>query len=289
MRTYLITATLAGLFTLASCSQSDDVVQDDSTLSILKVEEDGTSMMTRANITPVMEATSPLTADETEFLYAIREDEKIAHDVYAAFSALYPAAKTISKIMTAESSHISAAEAVLDYYEIEYPPLSDTGIFEDADRQALYNDLITKGTTLIKAYGTMALMEEETVYAYKSIQNQLTNSNLSLLLSQLIKASSNHLRATVRQVVKLGGSYSPAYLSDEEYQTIINMAFENGNFYGIRKHNGEGNTNAQKKGNKKGIKGAVDRTGTCTSTSNGSLPATNSNKGVGKGYRGGKK
>lgn len=291
MKSKIFAATLFGIFALTSCDKSDNLADNNATLPILSVESDGTSVFTRANIAPVLDVTSPLTADEIEFLYAIREDEKVARDLYLAFSAKYPKVTQISKIATAESSHIACVEAVLDYYEIEYPALGANGVFEDATRQAFYNELVDKSSTLIEASSTMALVEEETIFAYKSVQGQIANANISLIVTNMIKASSNHLRATVRHIKALGGNYVPSYLTTEEFDTIIKSAFQGGKAYG--KQNGKGgkrgNTNAEKggQGNGQGNKNSVNSSGDCTGAGNGAS-GQNQNGGVGKGYRGGR-
>lgn len=291
MKTKIFATALLGLFALVSCNKSDDFTPtNDAPLAILSVDADGVSTLTRANVAPVLGVTAPLSADEIEFLFAIREDEKVARDLYTSFSALYPASVQIAKIKTAEDSHIACIEAVLDYYEISYPAMTATGVFEDAERQALYNDLVDKSATLLETFGTMAVIEEETVLAYKSVQSEITNENISLVVANMIKASSNHLKAAVRQITALGGSYTPSYLSAEEFDAIINSSFQNGNKYGQLNGQGGkgGNTNAQKGNQSQGNKGGVNGTGTCTGTSNGTVPGTGGQGGVGKGYRGGR-
>lgn len=290
MKTKIFVITLLVIWALTSCNKPDDLADNDAPLAILSVESDGTSVLTRANITPLLDVTLPLTADEIEFLYAIREDEKVARDLYLAFSAKYPTAAQISKIAAAEGSHITCVEAVLDYYEIEYPALGANGVFEDVARQALYDELSDKSSTLVEAFSTMALVEEETIFAYKSVQGKITNTNLSLIVANMIKASSNHLRAAVRQVTALGESYVPSYLTTEEFNIIINSAFQCGNVYAQQKGKGGqgGNTNAQKGNQGQGHKNSINASGDCTGIGNNSASGQNQNGGVGKGYRGGR-
>lgn len=292
MKTKLLPVALLGLlFALSSCSKFEDIDRaNDAPLTLLSVESDGTSMLTRANITPVLGVTPPLTADEIEFLYAMREDEKMSRDLYASFSGQHPSATQIDKIARAEDSHIACIEAVLDYYEIDYPAQGANGVFEDAERQERYNDLVGKAATLTDAFSTMALVEEETVFAYNSLQSQIENANISLVVANISRASSNHLRAAVRQLMALGGSYTPSFLTAEEFDAIVGSATQGGNACGQQKGQGGkgGNTNSQKGGQGNGNKGSVSGTGNCTGTDNGSATGQNKGGGVGKGYRGGR-
>jgi len=293
MKTNLFTAiafSAFSLFLMSSCSQSDSTPLDEtdsSQLALLSVDAEGISTMTRSNVVPVLTVTSPLDADEIEFLYAMREDEKLAHDVYAVFVDKYPTAPQISRIMNAEESHIACVDSLLDYYEIEYTPLTEAGVFSDPTRQASYNQLITQDTTLVQTFSTMAFMEEESVAAYKEVLPDIANENIALVVSNLMKASSNHLKAAVRQITALGGTYVPVVLSREDFDAIINAPFTHGNAYGQYKGKG-GNTNSRKGGKATGAKGKVNQAGDCTQTVNGYAPGQNQDKKVGKGYRKGK-
>lgn len=293
MKTTLFAAVLIGFFALISCTKSDDLIPEGETsLSLLSVDAEGVSSMTRANVVPVLDATSPLTADEIEFLYAMREDEKLARDLYAYFWTRYPTAPQIQRISKAEESHIAAIETVLDYYEISYPAMSAPGVFEDSTRQALYDELALKSETMLEAFQTMAFVEDRDLFAYKMVQSQITNANLSLLIENMIKASTNHLKAAIRQIFVRDGSYTSIYLSAEEYDAIIKLPFQNGKAYKTKKgKNGNGNggdTNAQKMGQNNGRKGEVNGAGICTATSNGTSPGSAPKGSVGKKYRGGK-
>lgn len=289
MKTTIFTTALLGLFALVSCNKSDDFTSpNDVPLAILNVDADGISTLTRASVAPVLTVTDSLSADEIEFQFALREDEKMARDLYTVFAAKYSTAPQIDRIAAAENSHIACVEAVLDYYEISYPAMTAAaGLFEDAKRQAIYNELADKSGTLLEVYATMAAVEEESVSAYKSVQSEITNENIALVITNMIKASSNHLKAAVCQIIAGGGTYTPLYLSAEEFGTIVNLPYQNGYKYGQKKGRG-GNTNAQKGNKGQGNKGGVNGTGSCTGTSNGIAPGTGAQGGGGKGCRGGR-
>lgn len=284
---------LSALF-LSSCNSDNDSIDNGSgePLAILKVTEtEGISSFAIANICPVLEVTNPLAADEIEFLYAVREDEKLTEDLYLAFSAKYPAYIQFSRIATAEVTHIAAVETLLSYYEIKFPPLAETGVFEDIERQARYDALLAKGSTLQGAFEAIAVLEEDNIVAYKAVEANIINANIKLLVANMIKASSNHLKAAVRQLTVLGVTYIPTTLDQTTFDTIINSAFVQGNKYGqqMGKGNKGGNTNSQKGNQGQGNKGNVNSTGTCTGTASGTAPGTSTGKNqAGKGYRGGR-
>ncbi len=284
---------ISALF-ITSCNNSDEFDNNGNNepLAVLKVaHDDGISSFITPNICPILNATNALTADEIEFLFAIREDEKVAKDLYTAFAGQYPTAIQFSRIAAAEATHIAAVETVLGYYEITYPALGAPGIFADAARQAQYDGLLAKATTLQAALEAMTTLEEENIAAYKAVEANITNANLKLIVSNMIKASSNHLKAAVRQLATLGVIYTPIHLDQATFDDIINSALAQGNKYGqqMGKGNRGGNTNSQKGNMGQGNKGNVNDSGVCTGTYNGSTPGANTGKGqAGKGYRGGR-
>lgn len=287
--------TLFSLFalTIVSCNNSDEFDNGaNEPLAVLKVaQEDGVSSFVTPNICPVLNVTDPLTADEIEFLFAMREDEKMAKDLYTAFGAQYPTAVQFSRIATAEATHVAAIETMLTYYEVSFPALTPAGVFADAEKQAQYDAFLAQGTTIQGAFEVMALLEEENIAAYKAVEATATNANIKLILANMVRASSNHLKAAVRQLTILGITYTPTHLDQATFDEVISSAFAQGNMYGqqMGKGNRGGNTNSQKGNMGQGNKGNVNGSGICTGTNNGSSPGMNGGQGqAGKGYRGGR-
>ncbi|MDL2281798.1 DUF2202 domain-containing protein [Parabacteroides sp. OttesenSCG-928-G06] len=277
------------LFSCGSDSDFDDNagVASSESISILKVSAEGTSSFVVENICRVLDTTSPLTADEIEFLYALREDEKMGHDLNVVFSILYPTALSFTNISRAEATHIATIEKIFDYYEIEYPALSPAGLFTDEDRQSRYDELLAGGNTLVGAYKVIASLEEENIVAYNHVLENIPNPNIKIIVSNLLRSSRNHLRSIVRQMNASGEVYTPVLLDDATYQEIISSKPEQGNKYQQKGSQGQ-NTNSRKGNHQQGRKGSVNKTGVCTGCINGNSSGNNSNKGnAGKGYRGG--
>lgn len=287
--TKLFSLAVAMTLIFGSCQKSDNPqteieMPQDQMLDVISVNADGVTMFNTSNVVPSFETTAELTSDEIEFLYAVREDEKLARDIYNSFYSLY-ASKPMSNIAKAEENHIAAVERLFYFYSINYPAVGEAGVFADATRQSYYNELISKGTTLLDAYKAAAYLEEKDIADYEAVLPSITNPNIKLVIEHLIKGSINHFKATLRQIDALGGEYQAAVLSQERYTEIVNSNFANGKRYA--KKGTDGDTN---RGNGKGVvKGSVNQDGTCTGTSNGAAPGKSNGKGVqGKGYRGGK-
>ena len=280
------------LGSLASCSSSNDIIDSGekewATVQLLKLTEEGITTFNLDEICPILSATDELTADEIEFLYAVREDEKVARDIGIYFSLLYPTNYFFANKSAAESNHVASIERVLNYYEIEFPELAEAGIFEDVERQAYYNKLIDRGSTLSNALQAVAQNEEESYVAYKEVLNSSSNPNIKIIIKNLKISSLNHLKASIHQITRLGDTYSPIILNEKEYSDLLDSNFNQGG-----KHHHQGNkdhhTNSEKGDHGKGDKGSINNSGHCTVSSNGSHSGSGKGKGhVGKGYRGGR-
>lgn len=273
---------------LSACNKESNTGQESGTsLRVLSVSTEGISTYNLSNLTPVFDSTAALTADQIEFLYAVREDEKIGKDFYAAMVAKFPRERLILRFAQSEVNHIAAIETLLNYYEIQYPALTNPGIFADATRQSKYDAMIADAVDSMSVFRIAANLEEENYIAYSQVAADSSNINLYLIVKHMVKCSANHLRALVHHITVKGGTYTPLYLSAEAYSQLIHNPFDKGD---KQKRKGDGNkgTNSGKKGEPRGPKGSLDNQGNCTDTVSGSKPTPDLPGGEpGKGYRGG--
>jgi len=277
---------------IASCTKettpdTPELMVSATPSDIIEVKSDGATTFALAGVTPAFDSTADLTADEIEFIYAIREDEKVARDLYFSFFGTF-GLKPFENIGKAEDNHIKATEKLFDYYEIDYPALSENGKFENAIRQKLFDSLLLKGTPELEAFKVMAMLEESNIVEYGEVLKTIANPNIKIVIENLARASANHFKAAIRQITALGGTYRPALMTQEQYRAVIATGFEKGKRY-MYKNNGSKTNSGNKLGGNGQKKGSVNSQGNCNSSSNGATPGSQNRKGnVGKGYRGGK-
>ncbi|NTV17903.1 MAG: DUF2202 domain-containing protein [Bacteroidales bacterium] len=277
---------------LASCTKetnpnTPELLVSATPSDIIEVKSDGATTFALAGVTPAFDSTADLTADEIEFIYAVREDEKVARDLYFSFFGTF-GLKPFENIGKAEDNHIKATEKLFDYYEIDYPALSENGKFENAIRQKLFDSLLLKGTPELEAFKVMAMLEESNIVEYGEVLKTIANPNIKIVIENLARASANHFKAAIRQITALGGTYTPALMTQEQYKAVIAIGFEKGKRY-MYKNNGSTTNSGNKLGGNGQKKGSVNRQGNCNSSSNGATPGSQNRQGnVGKGYRGGK-
>ena len=145
-------------------------------------------------------ATTPLSATEKESLLYMREEEKLARDVYNAFYARY-GLRVFSNIAASEQAHMNAVLTLLNRYGLADPAAAAPGVFNNDDLQALYDDLIDQGNASLTAALQAAVLIEETDIA--DLQDGLaltSHADLRAVYNNLLRASQNHLRAFSRQL-----------------------------------------------------------------------------------------
>ena len=164
-----------------------------------------------------------LSDNEATGLVFMREEEKLARDVYLYLYETW-GQKTFDNIAVSEQAHTDAMLELLYKYGID-DPVGDNpeGVFVDQNLQGLYDTLIATGSaSLIDALLVGAAIEEIDLIDIKHLVDELDgNDDIRLVYENLIAGSENHLRAFVRALEQQGIIYTPGHLSQEEYDAII--------------------------------------------------------------------
>ena len=168
-----------------------------------------------------------LTAEEIDGLLWMREEEKLAHDVYVALGDAW-GGRVFENVARAESTHTEAVATLLDRYGITDPAAGPpAGLFTNPDIRALYDDLLARGkTSLVDAFTVGALIEELDL---SDLHARATDTpDIALVYADLERGSENHLRAFVRNLGRQGETYTPTRLSQAELDSITGAVREQG-------------------------------------------------------------
>jgi hypothetical protein len=137
-----------------------------------------------------------LTPEEAAGLAYMREEEKLARDVY---QYLYQQWKLpiFSNIAASEQTHMDALKTLLDRYQIADPAAGNAaGTFTNAHLQELYDQLIAQGRQSAAAALKVGVAIEK--LDISDLQEQLdltTKLDIKTVYQNLLKGSENHLRA----------------------------------------------------------------------------------------------
>jgi hypothetical protein len=209
---YLIPAVLLVAFQLMACTQSDVNSLADDAMEV-SIEE-------LAAIPAFTTVTNSLTQSEIDGLLLMREEEKMAQDVYDNFYTNYGVIN-FDRISNSETRHTAAILALINHFGLTDPALTIPGKFSNTAIQGLYNQLVAAGTNANTALSTGAFIEEYDIADLKKLIAETTNTDIIAVYTNLLKGSENHIRAFVRTLKIRGIVYSPQILSSTDFNAII--------------------------------------------------------------------
>ncbi|MDK2980256.1 MAG: hypothetical protein PWQ55_603 [Chloroflexota bacterium] len=168
-------------------------------------------------------AAGVLSDQEAADLQYMREEEKLAHDVYVYLYGLW-GLPVFNNIASSESSHTASVLILLTRYGISDPAAGlAEGQFQNADLQALYDSLTEQGSlSLAEALKAGAAIEEIDIRDLQDTLAHTSQADIQWVYENLLAGSSNHLRAFAGSLQQqTGEAYQPQYLTVEEYEAIL--------------------------------------------------------------------
>jgi len=187
--------------------------------------------MTRNTITMVMMAAllavggtmamaNEVTESDGSSLEFMREEEKLARDVYLALGESW-GVPVFENIARAEQQHMDAVLGLLEANGIEDPALG-SGVFANEELQRLYDELIARGEeSLEEALRVGALIEEVDIEDLQQSIEATEDTDIAMVYERLLAGSYNHLRAFVSQLDRLGVDYEPVVLGEDSFDEIV--------------------------------------------------------------------
>lgn len=165
----------------------------------------------------------PLSEEETTGLMYMREEEKLARDVYIYLYDIY-SLPIFNNIPKSEQRHMDAIKVLLDKYKLEDPVAEDVpGTFKNQDLQELYNKLIEAGkVNRVEALKVGALIEETDILdLQEQIDEKIDNKDITQVYTSLLNGSYNHLKAFTRVLKVNGVTYEPVLMEKEDFDSIV--------------------------------------------------------------------
>jgi hypothetical protein len=175
-------------------------------------------------------APQAISPEEAEALQFMREEEKLAHDVYVTLYGEWNL-PVFSNIARSEQKHTDSVAYLLDLYDISDPAAgNELGEFTNPDLQALYDQLVAQGSASIAdALKVGGAIEEIDILDLQERLAETDNVDIERVYENLMAGSENHLRAFVSNLkAQTGETYVPEYMSQAEYDEIISAAGSQG-------------------------------------------------------------
>ncbi|NJD31399.1 MAG: DUF2202 domain-containing protein [Gammaproteobacteria bacterium] len=135
-----------------------------------------------------------LSDDEIETLQWMREEEKLARDIYIKMQPLYPDKAIFENIAASEQRHFDALGRKIALYGVNDPALPAIGAFTNPDLQALYNTLLTRGSQgYLEALEVGVEIEEGDIIDLERALDGTDVKPLVRTYEHLLNGSENHL------------------------------------------------------------------------------------------------
>jgi len=167
-----------------------------------------------------------LTQQEKEDLLFLREEEKLARDVYLFSFDIYEDG-IFNNIASSEQQHMDAVLTLLNKYGLSDPASSELGVFKDQVLQDIYDQLTTASKeSLLNALTVGVTIEDLDINDISIFESGTTKADLLNVYDMLKCGSGNHLRSYSNRLNLLGHDYSPEYISLEAYNAIISSERE---------------------------------------------------------------
>ncbi|NLV85312.1 MAG: DUF2202 domain-containing protein [Spirochaetales bacterium] len=161
-------------------------------------------------------------ATEQDGILLMREEEKLARDVYLALYETWNL-RTFSNIARAEQRHIDAVAALMKYKGID-DQLADAlpGVFTIPKMAALYEELVARGSqSITEALKVAAFIEDLDIYDLELLIAEAQDETTIWVYENLLAGSEQHMRAFVGQLSRFGETYESVYIDAERLSEIL--------------------------------------------------------------------
>jgi hypothetical protein len=239
MKTFILSSIiLLAVIAFSSCTD-EETLTETSFIELKSTVLDSTC--TESNFTTTVE---DLTEADIAGLLLMREEEKMAHDVYVYFFEKY-GLTIFDRISNSESKHAESVLRLIEHFELADPTIAEAGVFANEELQALYNELIAIGDESVEAaLAAGALIEETDIEDLQILIDGTENADILTVYGKLLNGSFNHLKGFVRTLSSYDVTYEPQILTQEVFEAILATPNGNGS-QGNRGNGGHGNGNSK--------------------------------------------
>lgn len=162
-----------------------------------------------------------LTPMERADLLIMREEEKIARDVYLRLYDRW-GLRPFANISGSEQAHMDMILILLARHRLADPVHGlDIAVFHDPKMQTLHDELLANGRrSEADAICTGLRIEELDIVDLRAATARARLPEIRAVYAELERGSRNHLRAFYRWMQHLGIDYVPVHLSKEDFEAI---------------------------------------------------------------------
>lgn len=169
-----------------------------------------------------------LNEHELHSLMQMREEEKLAHDVYLALYDKWHI-NIFNNIAKSEQTHTDMVAQMMEKYSLEDPFIDELGVFADSAIQELYYTLVEIGSeSLAQGLFIGCTIEDLDIYDLQEFLLDTDNQDIRMVYQNLMKGSRNHARSFNGQYSAQGETYVAQFITAAEWAQIISSPNEPG-------------------------------------------------------------
>jgi hypothetical protein len=144
-------------------------------------------------------AAGPLSDEERTALLYLREEEKLAHDVYVTLVEKW-GTRVFNNISISETRHTASMKTLLASYGVADPVgANPVGVFSDKELQQLFDSLVSRGgVSAAEALKVGIAIETKDIGDLERLVALTTHSDVRVVAQNLLNGSRNHLAAFSR-------------------------------------------------------------------------------------------
>jgi len=171
---------------------------------------------------PTTVSTGVEASSDSEGILYMREEEKLARDVYLALYDVW-GIRTFSNIAKAEQRHMDSVATLIEAQGLVDPVKgSKPGEFQNPDLAALYASLVEQGSRSAQdALIVGAIIEDLDIHDLETYLSETDDPNSIAVYTNLLRGSENHMRSFSRQLSRYNIAYEPSYITPERLEAIL--------------------------------------------------------------------
>lgn len=248
---FLVVAAIVAVIGVTAAGVAES--SDEAAATILTAESTESPGVARAD--------TGLSDAEADGILFMREEEKLARDVYLGLGDLWDL-RIFDNIAASEQRHMDAILGLIETYGLEDPQTAEMiGVFANDDLQTLYDGLMTMGAESVEAALEVgATVEEVDIADLEEYLAGTTAGDVTTVYENLLRGSRNHLRAFVSQLEAAGIDREAAVLDPALYESIVSSDTERGNA-GSAQHDGDVESGSGEHGDGTGVQHGRGRGG----------------------------
>jgi len=191
--TFLISLLLSSCGSIPTSLESQAMKNENGMTA--EANYDASDLATPLNLAGMPSDIYDLTDQQKADILFLFEEEKLAHDLYAALEEKWDA-RIFGNISKAESHHVDAIKTLIEKYGLALPANSEiVGEFDNTELKDLYGKLLTQGSTSENEARSVGVAVETKDIADIDSRLPTASPDVRFVLDHLRTASEKHLSA----------------------------------------------------------------------------------------------